>query len=106
MKLLAIWTGGSAGAYLPKIRSLFGEVSIRDHGLHASEGRMTIPLEGGTSEGVLDVISHFFEFIPENQAEAEAPETLLAHELTQGENYYILMTTVSGLYRVQTFGML
>jgi len=99
LKLLAIWTGGSAGAYLPKIRSLFGEVSIRDHGLHASEGRMTIPLEGGTSEGVLDVISHFFEFIPENQAEAEAPETLLAHELTQGENYYILMTTVSGLYR-------
>ena len=99
LKLLAIWTGGSAGAYLPKIRTLFGEVSIRDHGLHASEGRMTIPLESGTSEGVLDITSHFFEFIPEDQAEEESPETILAHELVEGKNYFILMTTVSGLYR-------
>lgn len=103
LKLLAIWTGGSAGAYLPKIRTLFGDVPIRDHGLHASEGRMTIPLESGTSEGVLDIISHFFEFIPEDQAEDQAeeetPETILAHELDEGKNYFILMTTVSGLYR-------
>lgn len=99
LTLLAIWTGGSAGAYLPKIRSLFGDVDIRDHGLHASEGRMTIPLEGGTSEGVLDIVSHFFEFIPEEHCEEENPPTLLAHELEPGQNYFILMTTVSGLYR-------
>ncbi|MBD3673808.1 MAG: GH3 auxin-responsive promoter family protein [Planctomycetaceae bacterium] len=99
LTLLAIWTGGSAGAYLPRIRSLFGDVAIRDHGLHASEGRMTIPLNGGTSEGVLDIVSHFFEFIPEEVADREDPPTLLAHELEPGQNYYILMTTVSGLYR-------
>jgi len=99
LKLLAIWTGGSAGAYLPKIRSLFGEVDIRDQGLHASEGRMTIPLEGHTSEGVLDITSHFFEFIPEEEGDEESPQTLLAHELTPGQKYYILMTTVSGLCR-------
>jgi hypothetical protein len=102
LQLLGIWTGGSAGAYLPTIRSFYGEADIQDHGLHASEGRMTIPLEGDTSSGVLDITSHFFEFISEAEADRDDltdTETLLAHELRVGENYYILMTTTSGLYR-------
>lgn len=102
LQLLGIWTGGSAGAYLPTIRSLYGNANVQDHGLHASEGRMTIPLEGATSAGVLDIVSHFFEFIPEADAEQDdlsQTQTLLAHELKAGENYYILLTTTSGLYR-------
>jgi len=102
LQLLGIWTGGSAGAYLPTIRALYGDADIQDHGLHASEGRMTIPLQGDTSSGVLDITSHFFEFIPEAEADRDDltdTQTLLAHELQVGENYYILMTTTSGLYR-------
>lgn len=99
LKLLSIWTGGSAGAYLPAIRDLFGDVPIRDHGLHASEGRMTIPFEDEVSHGILDVTSHFFEFIPEPEIESPNPVTLLAHELEEGQIYYLLMTTPSGLYR-------
>jgi hypothetical protein len=99
LKLLAVWTGGSAGAYLPTIRELFGDVPIRDHGLHASEGRMTIPFEDEVSHGILDVTSHFFEFIPEDEINSEQPVTLLPHELEEGRNYYLLMTTPSGLYR-------
>ncbi|HYW80779.1 MAG TPA: hypothetical protein VE890_14455 [Thermoguttaceae bacterium] len=37
----------------------------RSHGLSASEGRMTTPLEDGTSAGLLDFLAHYFEFIPE-----------------------------------------
>ena len=99
VSLIGVWTGGSAAAYLPAVRRLYGDVPIRDHGLSASEGRMTIPLEDETASGVLDVGSHFFEFFPEEQADEENPTTLLAHELTEGARYFILLTTASGLYR-------
>lgn len=99
LALTAVWTGGSAGAYLQTLRRYFGEVPIRDHGLSATEGRMTIPLEDDRADGILDVDSHFFEFIPEREQDSERPTVLLAHELEPGRNYFILLTTVSGLYR-------
>ena len=98
-RLMAVWTGGSAGAYLSSLRSAFGEVPIRDHGLSASEGRMTIPLEDGQTDGILDVTTHFFEFIPVAQHGQATPDVLEAHQLEEGEEYYILLTTSSGLYR-------
>ena len=99
LALVAVWTGGSVGAYLEPMRKYFGDVAIRDHGLSASEGRMTIPLSDGTATGVLDVGSHFFEFIPDEEYESTDPTILEAHELEAGRNYFILLTTVSGLYR-------
>lgn len=99
LSLAAIWTGGSAGAYLQTMRRYYGAVPVRDHGLSASEGRMTIPLDDDTSAGVLDVDSHYFEFIPEDEHGSAQPTVLEAHELEPGRNYFILLTTVSGLYR-------
>ena len=99
LSLISCWTGGSAAAYLPGVRKAMGAVPIRDHGLSASEGRMTIPFEDETSLGVLDIGSHFFEFIPEAEIDSDRPEPLLAHELTTGQDYYILLTTPSGFYR-------
>ncbi len=99
LTVLGVWTGGSAGAYLPAVRESYGDVAIRDHGLSASEGRMTIPFADGTAGGVLDVGAHFFEFIPEEQIDQTQPDTLLAHELESGSCYYILLTTASGLHR-------
>lgn len=98
-ELLAVWTGGSACAYLHLLQNYYGDVSVRDHGLSASEGRMTIPIEDGRSDGILDVTTHFFEFIPESEHGTENPTVLEAHELKEGENYFILLTTSSGLYR-------
>lgn len=99
LSLISCWTGGSAAAYLPGVRKVMGDVPIRDHGLSASEGRMTIPFDDETSLGVLDIGTHFFEFIPESEIDRPSPETLLAHELTPGRDYYILLTTASGFYR-------
>ena len=70
--MLAIWLGGSVGAYLPRLKEYYGEPALRDHGLSASEGRMTIPMEDGTSAGILEFIHHFFEFIPEEEHEQSA----------------------------------
>ncbi len=99
LECLAVWTGGSAGAYTRQLQQTFGNLPLRDHGLHASEGRMTIPFEDNTSTGVLDIDSHFFEFIPIDEIGSADPVVLEAHELERDAEYFILLTTSSGLYR-------
>ncbi|MCH2203899.1 MAG: GH3 auxin-responsive promoter family protein [Fuerstiella sp.] len=96
---LGVWSGGSAGAYVPQLRQAFGNIPIRDHGLHASEGRMTLPIGDNTSSGLLEIGTHFFEFIPVEESESSDPVVLEAHELLEGNEYLILLTTSSGLYR-------
>jgi hypothetical protein len=93
------WTGGSMGPYLRQLPRYYGEPPLRDLGLLASEGRMTIPLEAGSSSGVLDIWSHYFEFVPEAEIDSTQPTVLGAHELVEGKSYYIIPTTCYGLYR-------
>ena len=99
LQALGVWCGGSAAAYIPKLKHVFDGLPIRDHGLHASEGRMTLPLQDESSAGLLEIQTHFFEFLPVAQAESVNPDVLEAHELQPGEEYFILLTTSSGLYR-------
>ncbi len=105
MQLLSVWTGGSVGAYLPSLREVYGDLPLRDHGLSASEGRMTIPLEDNTSAGVLDYTSQYFEFIPEAEHGRPNPIVLEAHELEIGQRYFIVLTTSSGFYRYDIFDL-
>ncbi|MFO0812601.1 MAG: GH3 auxin-responsive promoter family protein [Gemmatales bacterium] len=100
---IACWTGGSVGLYLKQFPHYFGNTPIRDLGLLASEGRFTIPLEEGTSAGVLDISSHFYEFIPEGEIQSPQPVVLTAAELEEGRNYYLLPTTAYGLYRYNIY---
>ncbi len=97
--LVSNWKGGSLGRYLDFYPEFFGNAEVRDIGLVASEGRMTIPISADGSDGVLDIQSHFYEFIPEEAIEDKAPKTFLAHELEKGKRYFILLTTSSGFYR-------
>jgi hypothetical protein len=97
--LIGTWTGGSVGPYLRQLPAYYGETAIRDLGLLASEGRMTIPIQDHTPSGILDVTTHYFEFIPEGEIDSPSPTVLGAHELKEGASYYILPTTAAGLYR-------
>lgn len=99
LKVVAVWTGGSIGIFLPRLAELYGDAAIRDHGLSASEGRMTIPLADSTPAGMLDYTHHFFEFIPVEEYGTPSPTVLEAHELEADRDYYILLTTSGGLYR-------
>lgn len=101
LQVVACWKGGTLSSYLPQVRELYGKVPIRDLGLLASEARMTLPLQDQDSSGVLDLLSHFYEFIPEADADHPKPKTLLGHELQVGEKYFVVLTTSSGLYRYQ-----
>jgi hypothetical protein len=105
LSVLAVWTGGSVRIYLPLLADLYGETAIRDHGLSASEGRMTIPLTDGSSAGLLDFYHHFFEFIPVDEHDNANPTVLEAHELEYGQDYFIVLTTSGGLYRYDIHDM-
>jgi hypothetical protein len=99
LSVLAVWTGGSVGVYLPKLRELYGTAAVRDHGLNASEARMTLPLCDESSSGVIEFMHHFFEFIPVGEHDTQQPPVLQAHELEVGRDYFILLTNSAGLYR-------
>lgn len=105
LEFLACWMGGTMGAYVPELAPWFGEKPVRDPGLIASEGRMTIPIADGTPSGVLDYAHHVFEFIPEDQIDRENPETVLAADLIEGRRYFLLLTTAGGLYRYNIFDL-
>jgi hypothetical protein len=97
--LIGNWTGGSVGYYLRHFPRYYGATPVRDVGLIASEGRMTIPVDDATPSGVLDTTTHYFEFIPEDEGDSPKPTVLAAHEVVEGRTYYILLTTAAGLYR-------
>lgn len=99
IQAVGVWSGGSAAAYIPKLKQVFEGLPVRDHGLHASEGRMTLPLHDDNSSGVLEIKTHFFEFLPITEDTSTQPVVLEAHELQPGQEYFILLTTSSGLYR-------
>jgi hypothetical protein len=99
LQFLSNWMGGTMRAYLRGYPEFFGETPVRDVGLIASEGRMTIPIADGTPAGILDVRHHYFEFIPEEDGDRDQPDTVEATDLIEGRNYFIVMTTAGGLYR-------
>ncbi|MDP9070580.1 MAG: GH3 auxin-responsive promoter family protein [Actinomycetota bacterium] len=100
LDLVGCWLGGAAGLHAQRLRTYFGDGSaLRDLGLLASEGRMTIPVEDSTPAGPLAVHANYYEFIPHDAIDDVSPPVLGAHELDLGGRYYILLTGGNGLYR-------
>ncbi len=97
---IGCWTAGTLSLYLKSFPEFFNNTPIRDLGLIASEGRFTIPItDNSKNGGILDIGSHFYEFIPESEINSKQPNTLNAWELMSGEKYFLIPTTSSGLYR-------
>ncbi|EMI47065.1 GH3 auxin-responsive promoter family protein [Rhodopirellula sp. SWK7] len=99
LSVVGVWMGGSVGAFIPDVRKLYGESAFRDHGLSASEGRMTIPMQDESNAGLLDYTSNYYEFIPVAEFGTDDPTILESHELEEGQSYYILLTNSGGLFR-------
>ena len=99
LQVIATWKGGVLGHYIDELSEFYSDVPVRDLGLIASEGRMSIPNSDEGSCGLLDIESHFFEFIPESQYGKDNPDVLLCHELEVGEKYYLILTNSAGYFR-------
>lgn len=98
--LVACWLGGSAGHHAGRLPEWYGPATpIRDLGLIASEGRMSVPLADGTPGGALAVHMSYFEFVAEDDIDRPDPPIRLAHELEAGRRYYLVFTSGNGLHR-------
>lgn len=97
LQVVSCWTKAAAAFYLSDFPHYFGNTPVCDITYGASEGRGTVFIS--PEKQMLAIGSHFFEFVPENEIDAEKPSILLADELEAGKNYYILFTTSAGLYR-------
>ncbi len=93
------WTGGTLGLYLPEVRRRTGDVPIRDIGLLASEGRLSIPLHSGDPGGLAEVTSSFLEFIPADEIDSADPIVLTSDQLDVGEEYFLVLSNYAGLWR-------
>lgn len=100
LHLVSFWTSASVGLSLTNLLPLLPKgVKSFDVGYGASELKINLPLEIDNSDGLLSTTTSFYEFIPVNSE--NQTETLLADELTVGEEHEIIATTYSGLYRYQ-----
>jgi hypothetical protein len=85
--------------YLRRLPDSYGDVPVRDLGYMASEGRGATPLVNSGAGGVLNVSSHFFEFVREADRDNPDKEFLTGDQLESNEEYFIYFTTSAGLYR-------
>jgi hypothetical protein len=100
LQALGCWIGGSMGHFSHALREWCGErFHFRDVGYMASEGVLSIPLDNDNIDGVLALHAVFFEFVPERDFGRAGAPVLLAHEIEQGQNYHVIITTTGGLYR-------
>ena len=102
LAVLTCWKGGPLKLYLDGLPEYFGNVPVRDLGLLASEGRMSVPMSDKGAGGILNVTGGFYEFVPAEQERLPGDGyTLLAHELEEGRDYRLIVTSCNGLYRYE-----
>lgn len=98
LQQLVTWTGGSCGIALSSLRRDLPEsADIVEMGYLASEVRGTLTL--GHDTGLPTFMNTFYEFIERDDWEADRQNILLLDQLETGKQYYVIVTTVNGLYR-------
>ncbi len=99
IRLIECWQGGMMKLYLKELDDYFGDVPKRDIGCVSTEARASIPIKNNRSDGILAILTNFYEFIPKEDASGPNKRTLVCTELEAGKEYFIIVTTAGGLYR-------
>lgn len=97
---VACWTGGSCAVPLEALRErLPREVAIVEFGYLASEARGTVNVDAARNICLPALLDTYFEFAEREDWEAGSADFRCLHELEQGREYYVFVTTSDGLYR-------
>jgi hypothetical protein len=100
LRMIVTWTCASAGV---AIRSLRNELSsatrILELGYISSEFRGTVTIGRLAGSGLPTLDTHFFEFAERRQWDRGERVLVTLDKLKKGMEYYIVVTTPSGLYR-------
>jgi len=100
LRLVVTWTCASAGIATAALRRELAErTRILELGYLSTEfrGTITVGRRPGTGWPTLD--THFFEFAEREQWDRGDPQFLTLDRIRKGVDYYVIVTTPSGLYR-------
>ena len=97
---IVTWTGGSCGTALSGLNGLLSaDIPVIELGYLASEFRGTLNIDARNNVCLPTFFQTYFEFVEREAWERGEAEFLGLHELEQGGEYYVLVTTPEGLYR-------
>jgi hypothetical protein len=98
---IACWKGGNVGLYLSQFDEYYPKgLPVRDCGYYSSEHRGSVPISDDDCSGVLAIPTNVYEYFPVREdRQPQGHELLAAHELEKGQQYYVYVTTLGGLYR-------
>lgn len=100
IRLATVWTGGSCGVAVGALEKLLPTATrVIDLGILASELRATVTVDPSTGAGLPMINQHFYEFVTRSEWDAGGKRYLRLHELEEGDEYYLIVTTSAGLYR-------
>lgn len=91
LSVVSCWGDAEATPEFLRLEREFPDVAFQRKGLLATEGVVTIPRASGGS--VAAVLSHFLEFLDDRG------NPRLVHEIEQGAEYAVVITTSGGLWR-------
>ncbi len=94
------WTGGSCAVPLRGLVGLLPDKTmIIELGYVASEFRGTVNIDVHRGVCLPTLLDTFFEFVERSAWEEGSGDFLSLHELDDGREYYVFITTPEGLYR-------
>jgi hypothetical protein len=99
LQLVVSWRSPMLQPYLRMLEPHLAGVAGRDYISMASEGIIAVPVQPGSSGGVVANGVHYYEFVPEEELDSPNPHALLPHELEVGRTYVTILSTAAGLYR-------
>ena len=100
LSALVTWTGGSCGIALEKLKSYLPlNVNIVEMGYSCSEFNGTVNIDIKRNTCIPLLTDNFYEFVTKEDWESNSPKFLLLNEIDADKDYYIFVTTASGLYR-------
>jgi GH3 auxin-responsive promoter len=100
LQAVVTWTGGSCGVLIPKLKSrLSAKTAIVEMGYLSSELLGSLNVNAQTNQCVPTFQENFFEFVEQTDWDVDRPNTVTLEQLEVGKRYYVLVTTMNGLYR-------
>jgi hypothetical protein len=100
MRMISVWTGGNCGVAARSARLLLAPYAkIVELGYLSSEFCGTLTVDCNVMAGLPTITNYFYEFIEPEEWDAGKRIFRLVHELETGRDYYVVITTPSGLYR-------
>lgn len=100
LRSVVTWLAGGCAIAAAAVRAQLPSGAIMvDAGYVASEVRGTIVVDVENNLAMPLLGDVFFEFVPVAEWEAGSRETLLLHELEDGADYHVIVTTIAGLLR-------